>query len=86
MRAAVARDAPPAPVPAHDFEQVARLVYVVFTRCALTMPSDLCELCAWWEQHDTSLVLSALLPPAAAAAMGDAERQVFKDRICALFR
>jgi hypothetical protein len=86
MRAAVTRDAPPAPVPAHDFEQVARLVYVVFTRCALTMPSDLCELCAWWEQHDTSLVLSALLPPAAAAAMGDAERQVFKDRICALFR
>ena len=86
MRAAVARDAPPAPVPAHDFEQVARLVYVVFTRCALTMPSDLSELCAWWEQHDTSLVLSALLPAAAAAAKGDRERQVFKDCICAVFR
>jgi hypothetical protein len=86
MRAALAGDAPPAPVPAHDFEQVARLVYVVFSCCAHTMPSDLGELCVWWEQHDTSLVLSALLPAAAAAATGEAERQVFKDCICAVFR
>ena len=83
LRAAAAGAPPPAPAPAHDFEQVARLVYTCARGVtALRAPDDAPALCAWWEQRDTSMLLEALLPAAAAAPQGDAARRVFKELIC----
>ena len=75
---------PPAPEAAHDFEQVARLVYAAQARDAdmLTMPADdAAKLAAWWAQRDARALLRALLPAAAAAAQGAAARRAFQDAI-----
>jgi hypothetical protein len=81
LRAAAAGAPPQPPAPAHDFEQVARLVYAACARDAdaPTMPADdPAALAAWWEQRDARALLRALLPAAAAAAQGDAARRAFQ--------
>jgi hypothetical protein len=81
LRAAADGTPLPAPTPAHDFEQLARLVYAAAVREADTLPAqaDMRALCVWWEQRDASMLLAALLPAAAAAATGgDAARHAFK--------
>jgi hypothetical protein len=81
LRAAADGAPPPQPAPAHDFEQVARLVYACARGADLVMPGNEPALLAWWEQRDASLLLHALLPAAAAAAQGDAARRAFQDVI-----
>jgi hypothetical protein len=83
LRAAATGAPPPAPAPAHDFEQVARLVYACVRGNvdAVVLPDDRPALVAWWEERDSSLSLKALLPAAAAAAQGDAARRAFQDVI-----
>jgi hypothetical protein len=74
----------PAPEPAHDFEQVARLVYATQAHDGDTLPvlDGACELCDWWALRDGSLTLRPLLAAAAAAAAhpaaGGAQRDAFK--------
>ena len=88
LRADVIGVPPPAPAPAHDFEQVARLVYVCARGNvgAMVLPDNMPALIAWWEKHDSSLSLEALLPAAAAAAQGDAGRRAFQDLIRKVLR
>ena len=80
LRSADAGALLPAPQPAHDFEQVARLVYATIARAADTLPTDASarELRDCWERRDASATLSALLLAAAAAAAGDAPRRAFQ--------
>ena len=82
LRAAATGVPPPAPAPAHDFEQVARLVFACAGGAdALPRADDAATLTAWWEQRDALLLLEALLRAAAAAAQGDAARRAFQDVI-----
>jgi len=82
LRAAATGAPPPAPAPAHDFEQVARLVFACAGGAdALPRADDAATLTAWWEQRDALLLLEALLRAAAAAAQGDAARRAFQDII-----
>jgi serine/threonine protein kinase len=82
LRAAATGAPPPAPAPAHDFEQVARLVFACAGGAdALPRADDAATLTAWWEQRDALLLLEALLRAAAAAAQGDAARRAFQDVI-----
>jgi hypothetical protein len=82
LRAAATGASPPAPAPAHDFEQVARLVYACLGGVdALPVADDPATLTAWWEQRDALLLLEVLLRAAAAAAQGDAARRAFQDVI-----
>ncbi len=83
LRAAAIGAPPPAPAPAHDFEQVARLVYACVRGNvdAVVLPDDMPALIAWWEERDSSLLLKALLPAAVAAAQGEAARRAFQDVI-----
>jgi hypothetical protein len=71
---------------AHDFEQVARLVYAALARDADTLPArgSLRELCDWWERRDALPHVALLLTAAAAAATGDAAREAFKASIRAV--
>ena len=70
------------PEPAHDFEQVARLVYCTLTSDAERNPmpsaSVLPELCAWWEKRHKVPLLRSLLDAAAVAATGQLARDGFE--------
>jgi len=70
------------PEPAHDFEQVARLVYCTITsdaeRNSLPSASSLLELCAWWEKRDKLPLLRSLLDAAADAATDQLARDALK--------
>ena len=80
----------PPPQPAHDFEQLARLVYAAQARDGEGLPSPhllaAAELCAWWQARDGTVVLAPLLRAArAAAAGGVAEQEQLKAAIRAVF-
>jgi hypothetical protein len=81
----------PAPAPAHDFEQVARLVYTAQARDGDALPAPhacatvAVELCDWWRARDGTAVLAPLLRAASAAAAGEAERELLKAAIRAAF-
>ena len=79
----------PPPQPAHDFEQLARLVYAAQARDGDALPSPhplaAAELCAWWQARDGTVVLASLLRAAGAAAGGVAEREQLKAAIRAVF-
>jgi len=85
LRAAAEGGAPlPVPEPAHDFEQVARLVYATQAHDGDTLPvlAGARKLCDWWALRDGSLTLQPLLAAAAASAAhpagGGAQRVAFK--------
>jgi hypothetical protein len=73
----------PAAQPAHDMEQVARLVYAACTRDGSTLPvhTDAAQLLAWWERRESLELLAKLLPLARAACAGEAQREAFKAAI-----
>jgi len=78
----------PAPEPAHDFEQVARLVYATQARDGDTLPvlAGARELCDWWALREGSPVLQPLLAAAAAAAAHPAAGGAQRDALKALIR
>ena len=80
----------PPPQPAHDFEQLARLVYAAQACDGDALPPPhpraAAELCDWWQARDSTVVLASLLRAAdAAAAGGVAERELLKAAIRAVF-
>jgi len=73
----------PAAQPAHDMEQVARLVYAALARDGSTLSAcaSPAELLEWWRLRDVLEPLATLLPLARAACVGDEERDAFKGGI-----
>ena len=70
----------PVPTPAHDFEQVARLVYAALVRATDSLPAldGFRSIRTWWATQDATLPMGTLLTAAAAAHRGAAEREAFK--------